>query len=180
MSIGIIGAGAAGGAFARRLAAAKVPGIISNRQGPGSLAALVADIGGSVRAGTREEAALQDVVFVAVNWSKPPTALSGLPNFGGRVVIDANNPIEPPTFQPADLGNRQSTEVFIGQGHKWTSISTIAILSISTCSYEQVTKHDKCNRSPLDQENARSQMELAARRGTNDIRGGSDRPGQHR
>jgi 8-hydroxy-5-deazaflavin:NADPH oxidoreductase len=29
-------------------------------------------------------------------------------------VIDANNPIEPPTFQPADLNGRLSTEVFSG------------------------------------------------------------------
>jgi len=112
MTIGIIGAGAIGGAFARRLAAATILGIISNNQGPGSLAGLIAAIGGSVRAGTREEAAQQEGVFVAVNWSKLPSAFSGLPNFGGRVGVDANNPIEPPTFQPADLGGRQSTEVF--------------------------------------------------------------------
>ena len=49
---------------------------------------------------------------MAVNWSKLTTALSGLPNFGGRVVIDANNPIEPPTFVPIDLNGRLSTEVF--------------------------------------------------------------------
>jgi predicted dinucleotide-binding enzyme len=51
-------------------------------------------------------------VLVAVNWSKLPAALSGLPDFGGRIVIDANNPIEPPTFQPAELRGRLSTEVF--------------------------------------------------------------------
>lgn len=51
-------------------------------------------------------------MLVAVNWSKLPAALSGLPSFGGRIVIDANNPIEPPTFQAADLHGRLSTEVF--------------------------------------------------------------------
>jgi 8-hydroxy-5-deazaflavin:NADPH oxidoreductase len=112
MTIGIIGAGLIGTAFARRLAQAKLPAILSNSRGPDSLADLVADIGGPIRAGTREEAAAQDLMLVAVNWSKLPTALKGLPDFRGRIVIDANNPIEPPTFQPADLHGRQSTEVF--------------------------------------------------------------------
>jgi 8-hydroxy-5-deazaflavin:NADPH oxidoreductase len=114
MTIGIIGAGLIGAAFARRLVRANVPAIISNSRGPESLVDLVADIGGPVRAGTREEAAAQKIVLVAVNWSKLPAALSGLPDFAGRIVIDANNPIEPPTFQPADLQGRPSTTVFAG------------------------------------------------------------------
>ena len=112
MTIGIIGAGAIGAAFARRLAEAGVPAILSNSRGPQSVADLVGEIGGPVRAGTRDEAAAQGLVLVAVNWSKLPTALAGLPDFNGRIVIDANNPIEPPTFQGADLHGRSSTEVF--------------------------------------------------------------------
>jgi len=46
-----------------------------------------------------------------VNWSKLPSALAGLPDWNGRIVIDANNPIETPLFQPADLGGRASSEV---------------------------------------------------------------------
>jgi 8-hydroxy-5-deazaflavin:NADPH oxidoreductase len=112
MTVGIIGAGVIGAAFARRLAHAGLPAILSNSRGPDSLADLVADIGGPIRAGTRDEAAAQELVLVAVNWSKLPAALGGLPDWGGRVVIDANNPIEPPTFQPADLHGRLSSEVF--------------------------------------------------------------------
>jgi 8-hydroxy-5-deazaflavin:NADPH oxidoreductase len=112
MTIGIIGAGSIGAAFARRLARAEIPAILSNSRGPGSLADLVADIGGAVRAGTRNEAAAQDLVLVAVNWSKLPVALAGLPDFGGRIVIDANNPIVAPPFQLAELHGRLSTEVF--------------------------------------------------------------------
>ncbi len=37
--------------------------------------------------------------------------MAGLPDFGGRIVIDANNPIEPPTFAPAELNGRTSSEV---------------------------------------------------------------------
>jgi 8-hydroxy-5-deazaflavin:NADPH oxidoreductase len=112
MTIGIIGAGSIGATFARKLAQADIPAILSNGRGPDSLADLVAEIGGAVRAGTRNEAAAQDMVLVAVNWSKLPDALGGLPDFGGRIVIDANNPIVAPPFKLAELHGQPSTEVF--------------------------------------------------------------------
>lgn len=113
-SVGIIGAGAIGSAIARALARKNIPAILANSRGPESLAPLVRELGGAVTAGTREQAARADVVFVAVNWAKLPTALAGLPDWKGRVVIDANNPIEPPDFKPADLGGRLSSEVLAG------------------------------------------------------------------
>ena len=113
-SIGIIGAGAIGSAIARALARRNIPAILANSRGPESLAPLVRELGGVITAGSREHAARADVVFVAVNWSKLPTALAGLPDWKGRVVIDTNNPIEPPDFKPADLGARQSSEVLAG------------------------------------------------------------------
>lgn len=111
-SIGIIGAGHIGAAFARALARRNIPAILSNSREPDSLQALAQSIGPSIRAGNREEAAAQAIVLVAVNWSKLPAALSGLPDFGGRIVIDANNPIEAPLFKPIDLQGRSSSEVF--------------------------------------------------------------------
>ncbi|MDH4654998.1 MULTISPECIES: NADPH-dependent F420 reductase [unclassified Pseudomonas] len=111
-SIGIIGAGAIGSAFASALARQGVEAVIANSRGPQSLAELVGELGPGIRAGTREHAAAQDIVLVAVNWSKLPTALAGLPDFAGRIVIDANNPIEAPLFKPVDLHGRLSSEVF--------------------------------------------------------------------
>jgi 8-hydroxy-5-deazaflavin:NADPH oxidoreductase len=72
---------------------------------------LVRDLGPSITAGTREEAARADIVFVAVNWSKLQAALAGLPEWSGRILIDANNPIEAPLFKPVDLKGRVSSEV---------------------------------------------------------------------
>jgi predicted dinucleotide-binding enzyme len=111
-SYGIIGAGNIGRAIAAALARKGIPVTISNSRGPDSLAETVSAIGASVSAGTREEAASKDVVFVAVNWSKLPGALAGLPDWNGRIVVDANNPIEAPLFKPAELNGRLSTEVF--------------------------------------------------------------------
>ncbi len=119
-TIGIIGAGAIGTAFARTLARHGIKAVIANSRGPESLQALVkelgelGELGPSVRAATREQAAAQDIVLVAVNWSRLPQALAGLPDFGGRIVIDANNPIEAPLFRPAELNGRLSSEVFAG------------------------------------------------------------------
>lgn len=114
MTIGIIGAGNIGAAFAKALGRAGIGAIISNSRGPDSLADLAREAGPSIRAGTREDAAAQDIVLVAVNWSRLPAALDGLPDWSGRIVIDANNPIEGPLFKPAELNGRISSEVFAG------------------------------------------------------------------
>jgi 8-hydroxy-5-deazaflavin:NADPH oxidoreductase len=112
MSIGIIGSGAIGSNFARALARAGIEATIANSRGPQSLKDLVEELGPSIKAGTREAAASADIVLVAVNWTKLPKALAELPAWNGRVVIDANNPIEAPLFQPIDLDGRASSEVF--------------------------------------------------------------------
>ncbi|PIO42589.1 NADP oxidoreductase [Phyllobacterium zundukense] len=112
MTIGIIGSGAIGSSFARALAGAGIEATIANSRGPQSLQDLVDELGPSIKAGTREEAASADIVLVAVNWTKLPKALAGLPAWNGRIVIDANNPIEAPLFKPVDLGGRASSEVF--------------------------------------------------------------------
>jgi len=111
MTIGIIGSGAIGAAFARTLARAGMAATISNSRGPDSLKDLVSELGPLIKAGTREDAARADIVFIAVNWSKLSAALAGLPDWSNRIVIDANNPIEPPLFKPADLNGRVSSEV---------------------------------------------------------------------
>lgn len=112
MSIGIIGSGNIGSAFARALAKAGISATIANSSGPASLAALEAELEPFIKAGTRDEAASADMVLVAINWSKLPVALKDLPDWNGRIVIDANNPIEAPLLKPADLGGRLSSEIF--------------------------------------------------------------------
>jgi hypothetical protein len=110
--IGIIGSGNIGSAIARTLARAGIEATIANSRGPASLEPLVTQLGLAIRAGTREQAAAADLVFAAVNWSKLPAALAGLPAWRGRIVVDANNPIEAPLFKPVDLNGRASSEVF--------------------------------------------------------------------
>jgi predicted dinucleotide-binding enzyme len=111
MSIGIIGAGNIGGAIAAALARNGIAATLANRSGPERLAPLIVSLGGAVTAGTVEQAAAQDIVFVAVPWSNIPDALAGL-DLRGKIVVDANNAIEAPHFQPIDLGGRTSSQAF--------------------------------------------------------------------
>jgi 8-hydroxy-5-deazaflavin:NADPH oxidoreductase len=110
-SIGIIGAGNIGRAFAKALAKNGMGATLSNSRGPDSLREVAAAIGPAIKTGTRKGAAAKDIVLVAVNWPRVPAALSGSPDFGARIVIDANNPTEPPVFKPADLQGRTSSAI---------------------------------------------------------------------
>jgi len=129
MTIGIIGSGGLGANVARALAQKGQKAILSNRRGPASLASLVAELGPNIQAGTVAEAAAADMVLVAVRWADLPAALSGLPAWNNRIVIDGTNPVEfldpdsPDAKDPAnplaaygikviDLGGRYSSEVF--------------------------------------------------------------------
>lgn len=114
MKIAIIGAGAIGSAIARNLARAGIEASIANRRGPASLTDLEQETGGRIRAVTVAEAARADIVFLAVNWSKLPEALGGLGPWDGRILVDANNPIQAPDFIPFDLDGRSSSEVVAG------------------------------------------------------------------
>lgn len=151
-SIGIIGAGNIGRAFATALANNNIRATLSNSRGPDSLKDVVAAIGPTIEAGTREQASSKDIVLVAVNWSKLPTALAGLPDFGGRIVIDANNPIEAPLFKPAELNGRLSSEIFTGLvpgarvvkvvSRLWWKLASSALRACNVCSGQAARSRD--------------------------------------
>jgi len=108
MTIAIIGAGAIGNAIASQLSRNGIAAAIANSRGPQSLAAL--NLPGITPA-TIEEAAKADLVFLAVPWSKIPAAVDGLGPWNGRIVVDTNNPIEAPLFQPVNLHGKASSAV---------------------------------------------------------------------
>jgi 8-hydroxy-5-deazaflavin:NADPH oxidoreductase len=129
MTIGIIGSGGLGSNVARALARKGLSATISNRRGPAALAALIAETGPSIKAGTVAEAAAADIVLVAVRWEDLGQALGALPAWNGRIVIDGTNPVafldpdspdaKDPTnplaaygIKAIDLGGRISSELF--------------------------------------------------------------------
>jgi predicted dinucleotide-binding enzyme len=111
MKIGIIGAGGIGQAFAAQVVKAGYEVIVSNSRGPESLADIVKQLGPRAKAGTRQEAAHSDVVVLSVNWPHVPAALSDLPAWNGRILIDATNPVLQPGFRLAELNGSTSSEI---------------------------------------------------------------------
>ena len=110
VTVGIIGAGAIGQAFARTALRAGREVVLSNSRGPDSLVAVVERLGAGASAGTAADAAAAPIVVIAVPWRSVPDAVDGH-SWHGRIVIDTTNPIQAPDFKVADLGGRTSSEV---------------------------------------------------------------------
>jgi len=92
MTIGMIGAGSVAMAFARYLLASGHEVELSNSRGPDTLARQLSELGSRARAVTAAEAASNNVVLLAVPWARIREALSGLPPWDNRILIDATNP----------------------------------------------------------------------------------------
>jgi predicted dinucleotide-binding enzyme len=111
--VGIIGSGAVGRAVATRAVAAGVPVILSNSRGPDTLTEVVDELGTGVSAGTVAQAADADLVVIAIPFVKIPELASEVPQWSGRIVVDATNQFaeyEPTYSGLADLGDETGSE----------------------------------------------------------------------
>jgi 8-hydroxy-5-deazaflavin:NADPH oxidoreductase len=111
--IGIIGSGAVGRAVATRALAAGIPVILSNSRGPDTLTEVVDELGARASAGTVAQAADADLVVVAIPFIKVPELASEVPDWSGRVVVDATNQFaqyEPTYSGLVDLGDETGSE----------------------------------------------------------------------
>jgi 8-hydroxy-5-deazaflavin:NADPH oxidoreductase len=93
MRIGIIGAGRIGGNVARRLALAGHEVTVSFARDQARLAALAAEVGGTV--GEPSRAAAADVVVLSVPWGVIDAALAAAGPLSGRIVVDTTNQFGP-------------------------------------------------------------------------------------
>src|SRR5271163_3201543 len=116
MRIGTIGAGAVALAVAREALARGHEIVLSSRSGPEALDGKVPELGRGASAATVEEAASLDYVLLAVPWKNVEAALRGLPEWNGRVLIDATNPFveTSPKLVLADLGGIGASEIVAG------------------------------------------------------------------
>ncbi|MFD6289224.1 NADPH-dependent F420 reductase [Streptomyces sp. NPDC060205] len=106
-TLGIIGTGMVGAGVARRAVDAGLNVVLSNSRGPGTLADLVAELGGAARAATPAEAASAgDLVLAAV----PLAAYERLPRaeLVGKTVIDPMNYV-PSHFPVPELHSNELT-----------------------------------------------------------------------
>lgn len=107
-TIGIIGAGAIGTTLAKHLTEAGYEVTISNSRGAGTLKEKIKQIGGNIIAGSVQEAAEADVVFLAVRWEHVQEALSAI-SLEGKILIDVTN-ANLPEFVLAEAGSKTSSE----------------------------------------------------------------------
>ena len=110
MQIGILGAGHVGLAVGRRLTGAGHRVMLSSARGPHALTPVAQDIGAEAASVT--EAAAQELVLLALPWPAVPDTLDPLPDWQGRILVDATNPFV--TFDPlqlADLEGRSASVV---------------------------------------------------------------------
>jgi 8-hydroxy-5-deazaflavin:NADPH oxidoreductase len=119
-TVGIIGAGHIGSTLARGLAERGYDVVIANSRGPETLADLVDEIGGSVRAATATDAAAAgDYVIVTV----PLKAYQDVPvaPLAGKIVLDTNNYYWERDGRIADLDEKKTTTSQMLQEHLPTS-----------------------------------------------------------
>ncbi|WP_421723853.1 NADPH-dependent F420 reductase [Bauldia sp.] len=94
MTIAIIGSGRMGQGLAKRLAAAGETVTLTGRD-PDKVAALAADIPGTIGAGPIADAGSADVVFLAVPYAQATEAVAQAGSLTGKVLVDITNPIGP-------------------------------------------------------------------------------------
>jgi predicted dinucleotide-binding enzyme len=113
MKIGMLGAGDIARGVAKYALEQGHEVLLCNHSGPVKLAPIVAELGPGARVGSRAEAAAAEVVLLAVPWESIRDALTGLPAWNGRILIDATNPFLNPQHLNVldDIGDRISSEI---------------------------------------------------------------------
>lgn len=112
MKIGFIGAGVVAQTIAKHVLPFGHEAVLSNTKGPEALAPLVAALGAGASAGTVKQAVDQDMVVLAVHWPAVQAALTTIPDWKGRTLIDTTNRFA--GFNPltlGDLSGRTSSEI---------------------------------------------------------------------
>lgn len=108
-SVGLVGSGQVAQTIAGAAIEAGHQVKFSNSRGPDSLKDLVSQFGDQASAGTTAEAAQADIVILAVGWAQVPDAVKAVPDWDGRIVIDATNQ-SLTGVEAIDLGDQTGSE----------------------------------------------------------------------
>jgi predicted dinucleotide-binding enzyme len=143
MEIGILGAGQVGLAVGRRLVGAGHHVKLSSARGPAALTPVAQGIGAEAVSIT--EAAAQELVLLALPWPAVPDVIDPLPDWQGRILVDATNPFV--TFDPlqlADLKGR-SASVIVAE-HASGARMVKAFNSITMANFEKGPQQGEARR----------------------------------
>ncbi|AOS64263.1 NADPH-dependent F420 reductase [Actinoalloteichus hymeniacidonis] len=120
--IGFIGAGNIGGGLARLAAARGYDVLVSNSRGPETLGELVAELGGTARAGTTLEAAAARIVVVSIPLKDYQTVPAEA--LAGKTVIETNNYYPQRDGRIAELDNNSVTSSELQAAH-WRTTKVV-------------------------------------------------------
>ena len=115
MTYSIIGSGNIGSALARQFARKGMDVAIANSRGPDSLQLLRKELGQHIVPQTIEAALLANTVILAAPFTAVREIASNSRNWKGKIVIDATNAIDFPSYAPTDLAGRPSSELVAEQ-----------------------------------------------------------------
>jgi predicted dinucleotide-binding enzyme len=115
MTYSIIGSGNIGSALARQFARKGIEFAIANPRGPHSLQMLKKELSQHMLAQTIEAALSASTVIMAVPFTAIAEIGRDTRNWQGKIVVDATNAIDFPSYAPTDLGGRASSELVAEQ-----------------------------------------------------------------
>ena len=115
MSYAIIGSGAIGGALAKQFSRSKIKAVTTNRRGPASLEDALKAFAPTVSATETTDALDAEVIILAVPFGAVGEVAKLHSDWTSKIVVDATNAIEFPSFKPLDLGGQPSTHVVAAQ-----------------------------------------------------------------
>jgi predicted dinucleotide-binding enzyme len=143
MQIGILGAGQVGLAVGRRLTGAGHHVKLASARGREALIPIAQGVG--AEAVSMIEAASSELVLLAVPWPAVPDVLDPLPDWQGRILVDATNPFV--TFNPLQLADLQgrSASVIVAE-HAPGARVVKAFNSITMANFEKGPRQGKARR----------------------------------
>ena len=108
MKYAIIGSGKIGTALARVFARKNIEVAIANSRGPETLAPLAKELGPSILPKSVVSASGAEIIFLAVPFSAHKEIAAQLPQWHGRILVDATNAFH---VGAGELGERLSSEI---------------------------------------------------------------------
>lgn len=115
MTYSIIGSGNIGSALARQFARTGIAVAIANPRGPDSLQLLKKELGQHIVPQTIEAALTANTVILATPFTAVCEIARNSRAWKGKIVVDATNAIDFPSYAPTDLGGRPSSELVAEQ-----------------------------------------------------------------
>jgi predicted dinucleotide-binding enzyme len=115
MTYSIIGSGNIGAALARQFARRGIAVAIANSRGPDSLQLLRKELGEHIVPQTVEAALTANTAILAVPFPAVSALARNSRDWNGKIVVDATNAIDFPSYAPTDLRGRPSSELVAEQ-----------------------------------------------------------------